>query len=123
MFCIKCRQQYFIKNGYCLQADTLCKTFDLYGGDCLTCYDGFTLEKAKCIPLTKQSRCKLYDFQNVCVDCEKGWFVAQGGVCKEVPSVCLTYQMAGGACVTCQVGYWQVNGVCGKVREPTANCK
>ncbi len=31
--------------------------------------------------------------------------------------------MAGGACTTCQIGYWPLNGVCLKVKDPVPNCK
>lgn len=80
-FCIKCKDKFFIKGGICYPADDLCKTFNLYGGQCLTCYDGFTLEGSKCIELTKQSKCKTFDFQNVCIECENRYFV-QNGVCR-----------------------------------------
>jgi len=73
--------------------------------------------------LTQQSKCKKYDFQNVCVECEKGYFVAQGGICTEVMPACLSYEMIGGACLTCTVGFLPSNGVCVKVRDVTPNCK
>ncbi len=38
-------------------------------------------------------------------------------------STCLSYEMKGGACLSCATGYWPSNGVCVKVRDPTPNCK
>lgn len=38
-------------------------------------------------------------------------------------STCLSYEMVGGACLSCTIGYWPLNGVCVKIRDPTPNCK
>ena len=95
----------------------------MYGGECISCYEGYILEGDKCISLTEQPKCKTYDFQNVCIECKNRYFVDKVGACKEADSACLTYQMAGGNCLTCQLGFWPSNGVCFKVKDPVPNCK
>lgn len=107
-FCIRCKVGYYINNGVCYIANTMCKTFDLIGGQCLTCYDGYTLEQSNCVSLTNQATCLTYNFQNTCISCVNGYYVVNG-VCTAVNSLCLTYDSVSGGCTSCSAGYSLAN--------------
>jgi hypothetical protein len=110
-FCIRCKTGYYITNGICYLADTMCKTFNLTGGQCLTCYDGYVLQQTKCVALTQQANCKTFDFQNVCIECVDKFYLNKG-VCLAVNttffnnSLCSNFNNMTGLCTKCISSYY-----------------
>ena len=48
--CLKCAERaYFNDYDKCVAVSDFCKTWDVFDGQCLSCYDGYDLQKGKCV--------------------------------------------------------------------------
>ena len=94
-------------------------------GACLTCYQGFTINKSSgtCEIFFKDPNCKEFNTDNTCSKCSNRYFVSEYGKCSPVNPLCFGYNPGNGACTTCYRGYVLENGRCivGSASDP--NCK
>lgn len=79
-FCQRCNQGFFTSAGNCLLADQLCRTFDPTNGNCLSCYDGYRLNKNRCYLNEPIFNCKMFA-GSVCAECETGYALGADGSC------------------------------------------
>lgn len=47
--CVRCSQSSYFLNGNCIPVSPLCRTYDNYTGNCLSCYNGYYLQGSNCI--------------------------------------------------------------------------
>ena len=50
--CVQCIFRYFLWTGTCKKVSDLCQSWNLNNGACVTCYDGYIVAGADCIPNT-----------------------------------------------------------------------
>jgi hypothetical protein len=99
--------------GKCAQASPLCKTFDKKNGNCLSCYNGYTILNGACIiSQTQDPNCKKTNTQNDCLDCYHGYIVIKGKCIAQNP-LCKGLDKNTGGCTSCWPGY---------TLTPDANC-
>ena len=77
--CVKCVPRGYIDfEGNCALVSDSCNTFDIFSGDCTSCYGGFVLKDGKCIldETRLQSNCASFDVTNkICTRCYNGSFL------------------------------------------------
>lgn len=73
-------------NGKCMQANPLCKTFNLNNGACTSCYPGYEVSQNTCEPARVDPNCKRFQGQS-CAECYKGYFAINGN-CKQANPLC-----------------------------------
>lgn len=103
-FCINCSKAYYSLRGKCSPENSLCKSTEYRGGNCLSCYNGYILYNGLCIEFTKQPACLAYDFQNICSQCAPRYYL-QSGACLPVSPLCMDYDPSVGNCLSCIPGY------------------
>lgn len=82
-------------------------------GDCLTCYQGYTVRDGTCglqvivtIPF-----CSISSAAGQCMECIEGYYV-KDNVCKPVSILCATYDKQTGLCKSCITGYFYQASEC-----------
>lgn len=83
----------------------------------MSCYNGYNLIGTKCISdtpslgLNADPYCIKIDGTK-CLECNKGYFIANNGVCTQVDILCKTYSLENGFCTGCYTGYVLSNSKC-----------
>lgn len=100
---VVCAPKTVLKDGKCVAVSEQCKTWDSTSGDCLSCYDGYTLESGACtiksgVP-TNPGTCPFRT-------------VSKNGECVAVSDQCNTWDNTTGDCLTCYGGYTLSAGKC-----------
>lgn len=95
----------------------LCKTSNNVTGQCLSCYDGYTLVNANCIipsqVVTNNTDPYCIKIQgSICLQCANGYFLGSNGVCQQVNPLCKGYNQTSGACISCYTGYFLQGVTC-----------
>ncbi|XP_031505768.1 uncharacterized protein LOC116268101 [Nymphaea colorata] len=123
-YCTTCQQQFYQSQGRCFPLNTQCKTANIIGGDCLSCYSGYIVIDGACVLLSQQPSCLQYDFQSNCVRCAQRYFL-QSLICVPVSPLCNNYNAQTGVCIDCVAGYGisSVTNNCETVRAPVPNCQ
>lgn len=83
--CVQCAVgTYFNSQGICTLVSPLCKTFDTYAGNCLTCFPGYALVGVACVvsanSTTLDPYCKQFQGQ-LCYLCDDRYFLNKSGLC------------------------------------------
>lgn len=91
----------------------MCKSHNLDNGNCLTCYQGFTLSNNKCVTfvVTMPTNCLDVTPGGQCTSCYEGYYVS-GNECKVVSILCATYNKANGQCTSCIAGHFFQDNEC-----------
>ena len=55
--CLRCPDNFWIKDGICSQINIACKTADQLTGACITCFTGFRLAFGNCVTLVQDPHC------------------------------------------------------------------
>lgn len=86
-----------------------------YQASCVRCSRGFRLRPGQASSINQACAtgsvlgCGIYepnDSEEVCAECENGWFLEAGGVCSRQPSIPGCSEFGGaGECVACEAGY------------------
>lgn len=113
--CLKCSSGYYFNaNGICTVINPLCATYNVINGQCLTCYNGYSLNLGSCVLTTSSnldSNCALFS-NNICINCSKGFIFNSQGACSLINPLCKTYNQISGACLTCYNGYSLSGNTC-----------
>jgi hypothetical protein len=75
--CVRCSKNfYFGVNGACLAVNPLCQTFDPTNGNCLSCYQSYTISSGTCIldPNGSDEKCASW-FEGICTSCSSRAFM------------------------------------------------
>lgn len=100
-----------MRNGNCIVLNPLCRTSALSTGDCLTCYQGYTLSEGNCtIPTNYDPNCAQKS-GITCLTCINGFYISNN-VCERLLKTCATYDMRSGNCTSCNIGFQVLNGEC-----------
>lgn len=116
--CLQCSSRWYFStvNKACASVSDLCLTYDQNNGNCVSCYQGYTLGNGVCSLSSTQQQvtdpgCSLWDWNSqVCLKCSQSW-VLVGKTCKAISSLCASSD-ANGVCLSCYIGYSLSNGVC-----------
>jgi hypothetical protein len=109
--CQVCIDSCYLNNGVCSQINVLCKTANKANGNCLSCYDGYTLgANGACVvtPATVSLNNDAYCIKvngPVCTTCASGYFLNQTGICQQVNPLCKVSNQVTGTCLSCYDGY------------------
>ena len=113
--CTNCRNGYYIgSNGICTVVSSVCNTYDMNDGDCLSCFTGNALSNGTCIK-TSSSNPYCTAFAGIyCTNCTNRYYLGPGPsyVCTAVGAACSAYIMTSGICISCYPGYHPSNGGC-----------
>lgn len=111
--CIECSfRSVFDANRRCKEVSTLCNTYDLTTGKCMSCYGGYTLNNGACVSTASLLPPNCVDIQNgVCIECSLGFILMGDNTCQPRMPGCLT-MLSDGRCVSCSVGYLLQGSVC-----------
>jgi hypothetical protein len=101
---LSCKSQYYKSRGRCMPVNTICRSVNIEGGDCLSCYTGYFLDSGDCIQLSKQPYCSQYDFQMNCIRCAQRYYL-KAGVCTLISPLCNNFNPSTGVCIDCVQGY------------------
>lgn len=98
--CILCAVNYYLSNGICRQVNPLCKTYNRDNGNCLSCYQGYTLntttQPISC-SISSITDCKTYDRNTGnCLTCYTGYYLSDG-TCKQISTIRDPYCNRGGS--------------------------
>lgn len=128
--CTQCSTgTYLNAAGICAVVNPLCNTFDLTSGNCLSCYQGYSLSSGTCVVSNATSPsdpfCQKFLTPDVCSQCSDRYYIGAAGVCIEVNPYCHEYDQTTGDCLTCFPGFALNQGNCSvstaTVTDP--NCK
>jgi hypothetical protein len=93
--------------GTCISVSDQCKTYDAANGECLTCYNGYSVVNGSCLYNNEspaQGGCKDWSWAaKTCNACADNW-VLLNGLCVAVSDQCRTHD-ANGWCTACYRGY------------------
>jgi hypothetical protein len=121
--CTNCSAGYYVTaSGSCGVADQRCLTYNMNGGACTSCGAGYTLSGSSCVVTQTVSiaYCLTYSGSR-CTNCSAGYYVTASGSCDAANQRCATYNMNGGACTSCPVG-WAISGTtCAVAPTPVPN--
>lgn len=120
--CTTCQNNYYLgAGGICTALNSLCATYDMQTGACLSCPTGYTLIGFACWSLIVQNpHCQTFS-GTTCNTCFPGYYL-NNGVCIIANQYCATYSMTTGACLTCPAGYLLSGGLClAKIACTTSN--
>jgi hypothetical protein len=110
--CNYCKAGYYLNNGICIQANTLCATYNMNSGSCLSCYIGYTLNGIYCIASVL---CATADTNGKCLTCQAGYIVSNGS-CIQIGNnnpYCKTFTSGTNNCTACLNGYYfNANNIC-----------
>jgi hypothetical protein len=116
--CLKCSVNAYFNNGVCTQVNPLCMTFDSSNGNCLSCYNGYTLYNGYCAinqvspNNTAPSDLLCAQWSNgICMMCSTGAFF-RNCVCVQADTQCKTFDQTYGNCLSCYSGYYLDSGQC-----------
>jgi len=123
-YCSTCQPQYYQSQGRCVPANAQCRTFNIVGGDCTSCYSGYIVFNGDCVLLSKQPGCLQYDFQSNCIRCAPRYFL-QALICVPVNPFCNNFHPLNGSCIDCVTGYGvsSITNNCEVVRPLPPNCQ
>lgn len=102
---ITCASNQWKQNYTCVNASSLCSTFDPSNGRCLTCTSNL-------YKLNTDGTCS-----PIVVNCVQGQY-AVGLSCITIPGECLNFDTTLGLCFTCIKGYFTQNGTCQRIVCP-----
>ena len=102
----------------------LCKTYDQKSGNCLSCYQGYSISNGQCIFLVVDSNCKIFSNQlHKCIECIHRYFYDEKK-CSMVSGLCKGYNLQTGKCTECYQGYSLLNEECNlDTKRVIQNCK
>jgi hypothetical protein len=92
-----CRLRFYFDNntGLCTPVDPNCNDYDLNTGDCLSCHVGSALSGTKCVYLsTIDPYCQTFNGL-ICILCDGGYYLGNGGFCTPANPLCLNYSQTG----------------------------
>ena len=97
----------------CQAVNTLCATVNSKG-QCVTCFNGFSLVNNNCIITVRDPYCQSFNSTtNQCQKCSnKYYFNPNAGKCHPVSSLCKDYNDVNGQCTNCFDGFRLSNGTC-----------
>ncbi len=115
--CKQCSKGWaFNLNSVCTVVSDSCKTSE--GLTCTSCYIGYSLVNDSCVfnplnsALPPDVGCSSWNWDNqTCVSCSPYWFFKEGQ-CTPVSTLCKTYDLSTGACLSCFLGYSLADGGC-----------
>jgi hypothetical protein len=114
--CTQCSSGTFLNpNKICTLVNPLCMTFDQNNGNCLSCFQGYSLSGNTCEVSNATSSdpyCKKFLTEDVCSECSDRYYIGSLGVCVEVNPLCHEYDQITGKCITCFPGFALVEGNC-----------
>ncbi|ELP85704.1 protein serine/threonine kinase, putative [Entamoeba invadens IP1] len=118
--CSKCATGYYSLGGSsgCTKCSTSCKTCDQTNGNCLSCYDGYTLNNGKC------EICPAGTLQSgrVCVTCpDMQYSLAGSTICRSCSPTCLSCDKTNGYCTSCDSGMEIITTTCSVCSAGTYN--
>ena len=91
----------------------MCKTIDLSNGNCLSCYQGYVIEKGNCIILQVVTFPFCQTVSNgICQRCIQGYYTETPYQCSPVSILCRDYDQNTGNCLSCIQGYFLQIGQC-----------
>jgi hypothetical protein len=111
--CLQCANGYYLHpDGLCHQLNPLCKTSNMTNGNCIDCYQGYTLSTNTCVEAAAVyiPNCAIVNGIS-CAECINGYYVSNGG-CSAVSILCANYDKQTGACFSCVPGYVFQKGDC-----------
>jgi len=112
--CVNCYAGYYIEDdNLCVPQIKNCQTYNMTGGACLSCYAGYGLQNGNCTLLASiDPWCSIWNGLT-CVSCYSGYYISLStGKCTPANQQCVTYNMTGGACLSCRLSYILQNGNC-----------
>lgn len=102
-----------------MQVNPLCKSHNAKG-ECLTCFNGYSVINASCIP-TPQAMdpyCSLFNGTK-CLQCSFGYRFNASGLCVAQDYLCKLYHPITYECLLCYPGFMVGSeGKCGLITEP-----
>lgn len=113
--CTACKTGYYLSSvtGKCTAGNSNCATYNLANGYCLTCVSRYGISGNNCVLLsTLNPYCKTFNGAGACTNCSDGYYIGSNGICTVANSLCLTYSMTTGACLSCPLGYTLTSGNC-----------
>lgn len=86
-------------------------------GECTKCRKFYELKNGDCVPTGKNPFCKPGSCEcgtGKCLECKKGYFLDNNGICTEIAQNCKEYSTQDGSCITCDEGFDVSKGKCVK---------
>ena len=74
-------------------------------GSCTSCFPGYSLINNTCLVSTQDPNCLKFNDNKICQLCANRFFLDANSKCKQVSSLCKTYNQGNGACETCYNGF------------------
>lgn len=128
--CQQCSKgSFFNAKNICIVVDPSCFTFDQSTGNCLSCYQGFTLSFGTCevsnATAVSDPNCRKFLTNDVCSQCSDRYYIGSSGLCTEVNPLCHEYDQSTGLCTTCFPGFTLASGFCNLTTTTLSdpNCK
>jgi hypothetical protein len=128
--CVQCSTgTYLSQAGICTLVSPLCMTFDSASGNCLSCYQGYSLNAGSCVASNATGPsdpfCQKFLTADICSQCSSRYYIGSSGLCVEVNPLCHEYDQTTGSCLTCFPGFALSQGNCSiaasTITDP--NCK
>ncbi|ELP90118.1 serine-threonine protein kinase, putative [Entamoeba invadens IP1] len=99
--CVLCSEKYFVnERSLCSQCPVGCSTC-LSAESCGSCEETYTKMGENCV----KTGCLMYDSNNICVDCRRGYFLKNGD-CEECSYGCKSCETNSTFCDECKTGYY-----------------
>ena len=99
-------------SGACTALNPYCATSDLSNGNCLSCYNGYSLSQGNCVIQATVTIpfCSITQ-GSTCIQCIQNYYLSNGK-CNAVSTLCLTYDQNTGNCTSCIPGYFYQQNQC-----------
>lgn len=99
-------------DGKCQAVNVNCNTYSDFDGSCLTCFQGFSLNKlGQCVQSSVSNGCSTFDSAGKCTKCGSGYYL-QSGNCIQIDPQCANFDNNTLQCTGCYSGYTLLNGIC-----------
>jgi hypothetical protein len=104
--CIRCALgTYNDSNGKCAKVSPLCRSFKDTTGNCLSCYNGYTLSNGSCIiiSISYDPNCNQFN-GTICIKCSRGYAFDINQTCVQLDQQCRIFNNT--SCIECYAGYF-----------------
>lgn len=87
--CQACADRFYLEKGVCTPVNQSCQLYSMVGGQCITCQDGYRLDRVQCIlsPKSSDVYCDEVDANSKCIRCRSRFYI-RNDRCEPVSNLC-----------------------------------